>query len=112
MNSLYAPAAPRELVHAASALVTAGLCAFGLGLGSSDVAVNVDATDVERDIGVTTMPALHGCYSLGTVLGGGLGVAAVVAEMPVSWHLAAVTLLTGLLHKSVGPGARSRGSPS
>ncbi|MEH0573266.1 MULTISPECIES: MFS transporter [Streptomyces] len=78
--------------------VTAGLCAFGAGLGVGDVAVNVDGTDVERVGGRTTLPALHGCFSLGTVLGAGAGMAATAAGVPVHWHLAAVVLLTaGLL---------------
>lgn len=74
-------------------LVTAGLCAFGAGMGASDVAANIDATDVERISGVTTMPVLHGCFSLGTVLGAGAGMGATAAGVPVHWHLAAVTAL-------------------
>ncbi|WP_374192135.1 MFS transporter [Streptomyces sp. MBT33] len=81
-------------------LVTAGLCAFGAGLGLGDVAVNVDAADVERIGGRTTLPALHGCFSLGTVLGAGAGMAATAAGVPVHWHLAAIVLLSAglLLH--------------
>ncbi|MFJ9005499.1 MFS transporter [Streptomyces canus] len=80
--------------------VTTGLCAFGAGLGVSDVAVNVDGTDVERVGGKTTLPALHGCFSLGTVLGAGAGMTATAAGIPVHWHLAAVVLLAAglLLH--------------
>ncbi|MGW1024963.1 MFS transporter [Streptomyces sp. NPDC002577] len=74
-------------------VVTAGLCAFGAGMGSGDVAVNVDGTAVERISGVTTLPALHGCFSLGTVFGAGAGMAATTAGVPVHWHLAGVTLL-------------------
>ncbi|MEU1577532.1 MFS transporter [Streptomyces collinus] len=74
-------------------MVTAGLCVFGVGMGASDVAANIDATDVERASGVTTMPALHGCFSLGTVLGAGAGMGATSAGVPVHWHLAAVTAL-------------------
>ncbi|MEU1272648.1 MFS transporter [Streptomyces sp. NPDC005799] len=79
-------------------LVVAGLYAFGAGMGVGDVAVNVDGTDVERVGGRTTLPALHGCFSLGTVLGAGAGMAATAAGVPVQWHLAAIVLLTaGLL---------------
>ncbi|MFF4081303.1 MFS transporter [Streptomyces sp. NPDC001777] len=78
-------------------VVTAGLCAFGAGMGTSDVAVNVDGTDVERISGRTTLPALHGCFSLGTVLGAGTGMAVTAAGVPAHWHLAGITLLaTGL----------------
>ncbi|MEV4289601.1 MFS transporter [Nonomuraea bangladeshensis] len=75
-------------------LVTAGLAAFGAGIGAGDVAANVDATDVERATGVTTMPTLHGCFSLGTVVGACAGIAATAARLPVHWHLAAVTLIS------------------
>ncbi|MEU6723731.1 MFS transporter [Nonomuraea wenchangensis] len=75
-------------------LVTAGLAAFGAGIGAGDVAANVDATDVERATGVTTMPTLHGCFSLGTVVGACAGIAATAARLPVPWHLAAVTLIS------------------
>ncbi|MEV8569632.1 MFS transporter [Streptomyces sp. NPDC051322] len=74
-------------------MVTTGLCAFGVGMGASDVATNIDATDIERTSGVATMPALHGCFSLGTVLGAGAGMGATAAGVPVHWHLAAVTAL-------------------
>ena len=73
--------------------VTAGLCAFGAGIGASDVAANIDATDAERTSGVTTMPVLHGCFSLGTVLGAGAGLGATAAHVPVHLHLAGVTAL-------------------
>ncbi|GAB2957056.1 MFS transporter [Nonomuraea fastidiosa] len=72
-------------------LVVAGLFGFGAGVGAGDVAVNVDATDVERVTGKTTMPTLHGCFSLGTVAGAGIGIAATAARLPAHWHLAAVT---------------------
>ncbi|MFJ7773056.1 MFS transporter [Streptomyces sp. NPDC097107] len=79
-------------VGASIPVVTAGLCAFGAGMGVGDVAVNVDGTDVERISGVTTLPALHGCFSLGTVLGAGAGMVATAAGVPVNWHLAAIIL--------------------
>ncbi|WP_340384366.1 MFS transporter [Streptomyces sp. SS7] len=78
--------------------VTAGLCLFGAGMGGGDVAVNVDGTDVERISGRTTLPALHGCFSLGTVFGAAAGMAATAAGVPVHQHLAVVVLLVaGLL---------------
>lgn len=85
-------------VSASVPVVAAGLCAFGAGMGVGDVAVNVDGTDVERVGGRTTLPALHGYFSLGTVLGAGAGMAATGAGVPVHWHLAAIVLLAaGLL---------------
>ncbi|WP_431933025.1 hypothetical protein [Nonomuraea jabiensis] len=71
-------------------LVMAGLCGFGAGVGAGDVAVNVDAADVKR---IT----VHGCFSLGTVVGAGAGIAATAARLPAHWHLAAVTLIAAAL---------------
>ncbi|MFI6434358.1 MFS transporter [Streptomyces sp. NPDC050759] len=79
-------------------LVTAGLCLFGAGMGGGEVAVNVDGADVERITGTAVLPTLHGCFSLGTVIGGSAGMAATAAAVPVSWHLAVVALVaTGIL---------------
>jgi len=78
-------------------LVTAGLFLFGAGVGGGEVGMNIDATDVERLSGVTTMPVLHGCFSLGTVLGAGAGIAATAVDVPVQWHLGAVTVVAVVL---------------
>ncbi|MBW8801855.1 MAG: MFS transporter [Streptomyces sp.] len=76
-----------------ASLVTAGLCLFGAGMGGGEVAVNVDGADVERLTGTAVLPTLHGCFSLGTVIGGAAGMAATAAAVPVSWHLAVVALI-------------------
>ncbi|WP_406127021.1 MFS transporter [Streptomyces canus] len=81
-----------------ASLVTVGLCLFGAGMGGGEVAVNVDGADVERITGTAVLPTLHGCFSLGTVIGGSAGMAATAAAVPVSWHLAVVALAaTGIL---------------
>ncbi|WP_406215616.1 MFS transporter [Streptomyces canus] len=81
-----------------ASLVTVGLCLFGAGMGGGEVAVNVDGADVERLTGTAVLPTLHGCFSLGTVIGGSAGMAATAAAVPVSWHLAVVALVaTGIL---------------
>ncbi|MFG2790929.1 MFS transporter [Streptomyces sp. NPDC048419] len=77
--------------------VTAGLFLFGAGMGSGEVAVNVDGADVERITGTTVLPTLHGCFSLGTVVGGLAGMAATATGFPAHWHLAAVTLIATAL---------------
>ncbi|QNP72121.1 MFS transporter [Streptomyces roseirectus] len=82
---------------ASTPLVTAGLFLFGAGVGGGEVGMNIDATDVERLSGVTTMPTLHGCFSLGTVLGAGVGIAATAADVPVQWHLGGVTVVSVVL---------------
>ncbi|MHC5904396.1 MFS transporter [Streptomyces sp. S6] len=82
---------------ASTPIVTAGLFLVGAGVGGGEVGMNIDATDVERLSGVTTMPALHGCFSLGTVLGAGAGIAATAADVPVPWHLGAATVVSVVL---------------
>ncbi|MFJ4977954.1 MFS transporter [Streptomyces coeruleorubidus] len=97
-------------------LVTAGLCLFGGGMGGGEVAVNVDGADVERITGTAVLPTLHGCFSLGTVIGGSAGMAATAAAFPVHWHLTVVALVaTGMLvHalRAVPAGVGSSTAPS
>lgn len=74
-----------------SALFTAfGLFLFGLGMGTSEIAINVDGADVERISGQHVLHTLHGCFSLGTVLGALLGIGATALNFPVSLHLAII----------------------
>ncbi|PJT50550.1 MFS transporter, partial [Streptomyces albidoflavus] len=60
--------------------VFAGLALFGSGLGLAEVAVNIEGAAVERRIGRPVLPVLHGCFSLGTVLGALLGLALTAAR--------------------------------
>ena len=53
--------------------VAAGLATVGLGTASWNTASNVEGAAVERALGRTIMPRLHGTFSLGTVAGAGLG---------------------------------------
>ncbi|MGA8114333.1 MAG: MFS transporter [Actinocatenispora sp.] len=68
-------------------LVAAGLFLFGVGMGGGEVANNVDGADVERITGRTLLPTLHGFYSLGTVIGGCVGILCTALRIPVYWHL-------------------------
>ncbi|GAA3993118.1 MFS transporter [Streptomyces marokkonensis] len=88
---------------ASAPLVTAGLCVFGAGIGSGEVAINVDGADVERITGTAVLPTLHGCFSLGTVIGGLAGMAATAASFPAHWHLAAVAVVaTAIFTYAIG----------
>ncbi|MEU4883732.1 MFS transporter [Streptomyces althioticus] len=82
---------------ASAPLVAAGLCLFGLGVGAGEVAINVDGADVERITGRPVLPTLHGCFSLGTVIGGLAGMAATAAAFPAQWHLLAVAVVTAAM---------------
>ncbi|MFJ7414728.1 MFS transporter [Streptomyces sp. NPDC098077] len=73
-----------------SAGVFGGLALFGAGMGLAEVAFNIEGAAVERTLGRPVLPVLHGCFSLGTVVGALLGMALTAARFPVGWHLAAI----------------------
>ncbi|GAA4591577.1 MFS transporter [Actinoplanes octamycinicus] len=63
----------------------AGLALLFCGFGTStwDVAMNVEAADVERRLGRTIMPRFHAGFSLGTVAGAGVGAVTAATGLPV-----------------------------
>lgn len=87
-------------------LTGAGLLAVGLGSGVWDVAMNIEAAAVERDLGRTIMPRFHAGFSFGTVLGAGTGAAAAAGGVPLAVHLAVVAVVV-----AVGPAAVSPALP-
>ncbi len=76
------------------ALLTAfGLFLFGYGMGGAEIAMNVEGAVVENAMGRPVLPALHGSYSLGTVVGALTGVLATLTGVPVVVHLGIVTVV-------------------
>lgn len=73
--------------------VFCGLALFGAGMGLSEVAFNIEGAAIESVIGRPVLPVLHGCFSLGTVVGALLGMGLTAAEVPVGRHLSAVAVL-------------------
>jgi MFS family permease len=67
-----------------------GLLAYGFGTGVWDVAMNVDASAVERELGRSIMPRFHAGWSLGTFTGAGVGAVAAGLGVPLAAHYAAV----------------------
>ncbi|MEP6817424.1 MAG: MFS transporter, partial [Marmoricola sp.] len=67
-----------------------GLFCYGVGTGVWDVAMNVEGADVERRLRRTIMPRFHAAFSLGTVLGAGVGALIELLEIGMSWHLSLV----------------------
>lgn len=72
------------------AAVVTGLFAVGVGNGAWDVAMNVQAANVERRLGRAIMARFHAGFSLGTVAGAVSGAAMVAIGVSVSVHLAIV----------------------
>ncbi|MGO2096874.1 MAG: MFS transporter [Candidatus Microbacterium stercoravium] len=74
-------------------VVALGLGLFGLGMGGAEVAMNVEGADVERAVGRSVMPLMHGFFSLGTVIGAVVGMLLTAAVFPVVWHLIIVAVI-------------------
>lgn len=74
-------------------VTAAGLLVYGAGVGAWDVAMNVEAAEVERRQGRTIMPRFHAGFSLGTVVGALLGVGVVALDVPMTAHLSLLAVL-------------------
>ncbi len=70
-----------------------GLCLFGLGMGGGEIALNVEGAEMEALSGKSTLPALHGFFSLGTVVGALAGMVLTAARVPVDIHLGVIGAL-------------------
>jgi MFS family permease len=77
----------------APAGVWAGLFLIGFGSGVAEIGLNVEAAAVERQIARPVVPVLHACFSLGTVIGGAVGIALTAARTPVLVHLLVATVV-------------------
>ena len=71
-----------------------GLALHGAGVGGMDVAMNVQATEVERGYVRPIMTSFHGMWSVGSLMGASLG--GLIAGLPLSinLHLAGVGLVS------------------
>jgi fucose permease len=76
--------------------VVIGLFLLGLGMGSWDVAMNVQGALAERRLGQAIMPRFHAGFSVGTVVGALIGAGMVALGVPVTIHLLAVAVLVGV----------------
>ena len=65
------------------------LVGLGLTSGLLDVSMNAWATDVEADVERPILGACHGMFSLGGMVGAGLGALAAAGAVPLAAHLAA-----------------------
>ena len=82
--------------HLSSAVGTfVGLALVGLGIGLCEIAINIEGALLETASGRSVLPVLHGCFSLGTVVGAGIGIAATAVAVPVLWHLLLVAAAGG-----------------
>jgi len=74
-------------------MVGAGLFVFGFGAGQWDVAVNVEGSAVEQQLGRTIMSRFHAAFSLGTVAGALVGAGMNALGVRPVFHLATIAVL-------------------
>ncbi|GAB3153864.1 MFS transporter [Micromonospora sonneratiae] len=77
----------------ATAIVITGLALFGAGYGLCDVAMNVEGAANEHALDRTIMPLFHASFSVGTMIGAGLGTIAEFTRVPVIVHLGLVAVV-------------------
>ena len=75
------------LVPGSPVLFALGLALFGGGLGSAEVAMNVEGAIVEKAMGKTLLPMMHGFFSLGTLAGAGVGMTLSALQFSAAWHV-------------------------
>ena len=84
--------------------VFAGLLLFGVGGGLGEIGLNIEGAALESRTGRPVLPALHGSFSLGTVIGALVGIALTAADFPVVWHLLAMAVVMAALAAWALPG--------
>lgn len=82
----------------------AGLLLVGLGGGLGEIGLNIEGAALEVDTGRPVLPALHGSFSLGTVVGALVGIALTALDFPVVWHLLAMAAVMAALVAWALPG--------
>jgi fucose permease len=85
-------AAVGSAVASAVPVAAVGLFLYGIGSGVWDVAMNVEGAEVERRVGRTVMPRFHAGFSLGTILGAGVGVGVTALGVPMPAHVVVVSV--------------------
>ncbi len=71
----------------------AALIVLGFSMGVCDVAMNISGAANERAIGRTVMPIYHAFFSIGTIIGAGLGSLAEALRIPLDLHISALAVV-------------------
>jgi predicted MFS family arabinose efflux permease len=78
------------------AMAGVGMALFGASSGIADVAQNVEGAGVEVAGGRTIMPLFHAMWSIGTVIGAGLGTLAAGIDLPLAVHTSVVAVVVAV----------------
>ena len=76
------------------------LVLYGAGLATTNIVINLEAASSDRTSGRTLMPMFHAAFSIGAVVGAGLGAFAIAGNLSVGVHfpiLASFILLVTLV---------------
>jgi fucose permease len=73
------------------------LACFGAGMATLDVAMNAEASAVEKAIGKPIMSSLHGMFSIGGMFGAAVGGALLSRGMSPALHLALAAAVAALV---------------
>jgi MFS family permease len=74
-------------------VTVAGFVLVGFGIGALDVMINVQGAAVETAAGKTLMPLLHASWSVGAILGSGIGALAAGLGIDFLWQFLAEAIL-------------------
>lgn len=81
-------------VNSGSTLMTLlALITMGLGTAVSNIAANVQGVAAERSLGRFVTPIMHGFFSIGTVIGAGIGALTTKLGVSFMWHMAGFSLV-------------------
>ncbi|MGA4843513.1 MFS transporter [Streptomyces sp. G45] len=98
------------LTHSAPALGLV-LLLFGAGYGGISVAMNSAAVDLVRALRRPVMPSFHAAFSLGGMLGAGLG-GLVAGQLSATRHLLGLAVLGLLVTAAAGPALLRHEAPA
>jgi len=101
--TLAALALPLLALAPVPALLGAAMFGFGFAVGSTGVSMNAQGVVVERRIGARIMGALHGYFTLGTLIGSALGGLLAEAGIGPVPHFLASALISLLALAMAGP---------
>lgn len=99
-------------------VLTAGIFLSGVSFALGNVPLNVETAAVERRMGRTVLPQFHAAFSVGAVLGSGVGALAAHGAVPILLQLTA-TAVVGAVWRALSiphvvvdslPPARTRGT--
>ncbi len=86
-------------------VLTVGIFLSGVGFAIGNVPLNVETAAVERRMGRTVLPQFHAAFSIGSVLGSGIGALCAAADVPLLAQFVATAVVGTVWRLLSVPGA-------